>query len=100
MLATHSCAGRARPRSRSLEDERAALLTGWTLIQIKDGNLQLEAYCQTEGCGLFYVFDLDALIGSVGPDYRLPEFAPDMDCSECGGLLKFMLAAMPPDHLE
>jgi hypothetical protein len=71
-------------------------MTDWTLAAIKANNLVLEAYCQTEGCKHFFVFDLDRLIEIAGPDYMIPEIIPDMVCTECGGELKSALAMMPP----
>lgn len=41
---------------------------------IKARNLALEGYCETEGCGHFYVFDIDRLIEEAGVDYLVPEF--------------------------
>jgi hypothetical protein len=71
-------------------------MTDWTLAAIKANNLSLEAYCQTEGCKHFFVFDLDRLTALAGPDYAVPEIIPDMACTECGGLLKTALAMLPP----
>jgi hypothetical protein len=71
-------------------------MTDWTLATIKANNLSLEAYCQTEGCKNFFVFDLDQLIARAGPDYIVPEVIPGMVCTECGGELKTALAMMPP----
>jgi hypothetical protein len=71
-------------------------MTDWTLASIKSRNLALEGYCQTEGCKRFFTFDLDRLIGLAGPDYIVPDFIPDMVCTECGGPLKTMLAMAPP----
>jgi hypothetical protein len=70
-------------------------MTGWTLASVKARNLALEAYCQAEGCNRFYVFDLEALIDSVGGDYAVSDI-PQMTCAACGGPLKIMLAAVPP----
>jgi hypothetical protein len=70
--------------------------TSWTLGAIKDRRLALEGYCQTEGCGHFYVFDVDKLIASAGPKYVVPEILPGMDCGACGGSLKFKLAMTLP----
>ena len=39
---------------------------------IKERNLALEGYCQTEGCGRFNVFDVDGLISGLGADYMVP----------------------------
>lgn len=71
-------------------------MTDWTLAAIKARNLSLEGYCQTGGCGRFFVFDLDQLIATVGQDYIVPAFIPDMVCSECGGQLKSALGMAPP----
>ena len=73
-------------------------LTGWTLAGIKEGGLALEGYCQTEGCGRFYVFNIDELIASAGPDYVVPEILPGIECTECGGALEFKLAMMRPEE--
>ena len=71
--------------------------TRWTLGAIKQRNLAVEGYCQTEGCRHFYVFNVDDLIASAGPDYLVPEILPGVACRECGGELKFKLAMIPPD---
>ena len=59
---------------------------------IKERNLALEGYCQTAGCGHFYVFNVDNLISGMGADYVVPEILPGIVCKECGGDLKFKLA--------
>ncbi|MFM9847165.1 MAG: hypothetical protein ACKVP3_08390 [Hyphomicrobiaceae bacterium] len=69
----------------------------WKLGAIKARKLALEGYCQTAGCGRFYTFDVDDLIASAGPDYVVPEILPGIECSACGGALKFKLAMMPPN---
>ena len=71
-------------------------MSDWTLAAINANNLSLEAYCQTEGCRHFFVFDVDRLIALAGPDYVMPEIIPEMVCTECGGALKTALAMMPP----
>lgn len=71
-------------------------LTSWTLAAIKAQGLALEGYCQSEGCGHFYAFDLDRLIETAGADYVVPEILPSIVCVACGGQLKFKLAMMPP----
>ena len=71
-------------------------MTAWTLAQVKAGNFALEGYCQTEGCGHFYVFDVDELIAGAGEKFEVPEFVPDMNCTRCGGRLKIHLAMVPP----
>jgi hypothetical protein len=76
-------------------DEPDGQLTTWTLAAIKARNMALEGYCETQGCGQFYVFNLDALIEKFGEVYRVPEYLP-VDCMECGGRVKFKLAMVPP----
>ena len=76
-------------------DERDGQLTTWTLAAIKARNMALEGYCETQGCGQFYVFNLDALIEKFGEEYRVPEYVP-VECMECGGRMKFKLAMMRP----
>jgi hypothetical protein len=71
-------------------------MSGWTLASVKAHNLALEAYCQAEACNRFYTFDLDALIAGVGGNYAVSDI-PRMTCAACGGELKIMLAAIPPD---
>ncbi len=75
-------------------------MTAWTLRAIKQRNLVLEGYCQSDGCKNFYVFDIDGLIASAGPDYLVPEILPGITCTACGGALKAKLAMMPPDDAE
>jgi hypothetical protein len=60
-------------------------MTTWTLAAIKRRNLALEGYCQCKGCGNFYVFDLDRLIDSAGPNYVVPDILPGITCLACGG---------------
>ena len=64
---------------------------------IKTRNLALEGYCQTEGCGNFYVFDVNGLIDRFGSDWPVPEYLP-AECMECRGRLKFVLAMLPPEE--
>lgn len=73
----------------------AGRLSGWTLGALKDRNLALEGYCQTAGCGHFFVFDIDDLIASAGPGYVVPEILPGVACATCGGALEFKLAMTP-----
>ncbi len=83
------------------DDERSPrMMTSWTLGAIKQRNLVLEGYCQSDGCGNFYVFDVEQLIASAGPDYLVPEILPGITCSACGGALKAKLAMMRPDEEE
>jgi hypothetical protein len=42
---------------------------------IKERNLALEGYCQTQGCGHFYVFNVDNLISGMGADYVVYEIS-------------------------
>ena len=81
----------------SNEDDGIDRLTTWTLGAIKERHLALEGYCETEGCGRFYVFDVDALISGMGADYRVPEILPGIACNDCGGFLKVKLAMVPPE---
>jgi hypothetical protein len=71
-------------------------MSEWTLAAVKANNLSLEAYCQTEGCKHFFVFDLDRLIAIAGAEYVVPDIIPDMACTECGGPLKTALAMKRP----
>jgi hypothetical protein len=70
----------------------------WTLGAIKECNLALEGYCQTEGCGRFYVFDVDNLVATAGAHYVVPDILPGIACTGCAGALQFKLAMMPPDE--
>src|SRR5438045_823265 len=80
------------------DDERSAsMMTTWTLGAIKQRDLVLEGYCQSDGCGNFYVFNVDRLIASAGADYLVPEILPGITCSACGGALKAKLAMMRHD---
>ena len=76
-------------------DER---LTSWTLAAIKARGLALEGYCETEGCGHFYTFNVDGLIDLAGGDYVVPEYLPGISCAVCGGQLKFKLASGPREE--
>ena len=89
--------GRGTSDMSSGGDGRSDGRTTWTLAAIKQRNLALEGYCQTEGCGHFYAFNVDDLIASAGPDYVVPEILPGIVCTACGGDLKFKLAMMPPE---
>jgi hypothetical protein len=82
----------------SSDDDGADRPTTWTLGAIKVRNLALEGYCQTEGCGRFYVFDVDNLIATAGADYVVSDILPGIVCTECSGALKFKLAMVPPDE--
>jgi hypothetical protein len=53
---------------------------------------------ETQGCGRFYVFNVDSLIESAGPDYVVPDIVPGVPCRACGGDLKFMLAMVVPEE--
>jgi hypothetical protein len=81
-------------------DEEGHKLTTWTLGAIKKRNLALEGYCETEGCGRFYVFDVDALIEGFGTEWLVPEYLPGTTCSDCDGPLKFKLAMVPPAEAD
>ena len=49
-------------------------------FQIRAMKLELEAACETPGCGYFVSFNVEQLIEQVGPDYWLPENGPGMPC--------------------
>ena len=72
-------------------------LTTWTLAAIKARNMSLEGYCETQGCGQFYAFNVDELIAGFGNEWLVPEILP-VTCRECGGRLKFRLAMVSPDE--
>ena len=82
----------------SSEGDREDRRTAWTLGAIKERNLTLEGYCQTQGCGHFYLFNVDNLILGLGADYVMPDILPGVVCKECGGVLKFKLTMMPPEN--
>ena len=79
----------------SIEDEKEDRRTVWTLGAIKERNLELEGYCQTQGCGHFYVFNVENLISGIWRGLR----GPGAVCKECGGDLKFKLALGSPEDL-
>lgn len=72
-------------------------LTTWTLAAIKAHSMALEGYCETQGCGQFFTFNVDGLIEGLGADWLVPEILP-ITCRECGGQLKFKLAMVPPEE--
>ena len=71
-------------------------MSEWTFGAVKDRNMALEAYCRNEACRRFYVFDLDLLIASLGPDYLVSDI-PHLDCEACGGAMEIKLALVPPE---
>jgi hypothetical protein len=79
------------------DDNQTGGLTTWTLGAIKERGLALEGYCVTNGCGRFYVFDVDKLIATKGATYVVPDILPGIVCTKCGGDLEFKLAMMPPE---
>lgn len=70
-------------------------LTKWTLGAIKARSMALEGYCETPGCGQFYVFKVEELIEGFGAEWLVPEILP-ATCQQCGGRLRFKLAMMTP----
>jgi hypothetical protein len=58
-------------------------MSDWTLGAVKARNMEIVALCDQESCRHMFVFDLDALIEGVGPDYRLDDIPP-MACRHCG----------------
>ena len=52
-------------------------MSDWTLGAIKARNMEINALCEQEGCRHLFIFNLDALIEGVGPDYPpSPTFPP------------------------
>jgi hypothetical protein len=45
-------------------------MSDWTLGAVKARNMEIVALCEQESCRHMFVFNLDALIEGVGPDYR------------------------------
>jgi hypothetical protein len=73
----------------------------WTLGGIRARGMKLEAACLTADCRRFFVYELDAVIASLGADYPLPESGPGHACPHCGGDMKFQLAVWhPTDEAE
>jgi hypothetical protein len=66
-------------------------MSDWTFGAVKARNMALEAYCQNASCRRFYAFDLDRLIGALGPDYLVSDIPP-MACEACGGPMEIKLA--------
>jgi hypothetical protein len=58
-------------------------MSDWTLGAVKARNMEINALCEQESCRHLFTFDLDALIASVGPDYKLADIPP-MECPRCG----------------
>ena len=83
-------------RMATLAGDEERKLTTWTLGAIQARSMALEGYCETLGCGRFFVFNVDELIEGFGDDWLVPEVLP-VTCAECGGRLKFKLAMMPPE---
>ena len=74
-------------------------MTGWTFSSVKVQNLTLEAYCRNDSCRRFYIFDLDQLITTMGPDYLVSDI-PQLSCEACGGPMEVKLALVPPQEDE
>ncbi len=72
----------------------------WQLGGIREMNLELEAACETPGCGYFVSFNVEQLIAQVGPDYWLPENGPGIPCEKCGGHMNFQVAYLHPPAEE
>ena len=72
-----------RPESggkATMVEDKAQKLTTWTLAAIKARNMALEGYCERQGCGRFYVFNIDGLIEGFSSDWLVPEILP-IPCS-------------------
>jgi hypothetical protein len=71
-------------------------MSDWTLGAVKARNMEINALCENASCRHLFVFNLDALIEGVGPDYPLADIPP-MDCPACGGgLLVIRLSFADP----
>ena len=70
-------------------------MSAWTLGAVKARGMGLEAFCQTQTCRKFFIFDLDRLIHSVGADYLVSD-TPPMTCESCGGVLEYKLVVNHP----
>ena len=51
-------------------------MSDWTLGAVKARNMEILALCEQEGCRHMFVFNLDALIEGVGPDYKVADIPP------------------------
>ena len=74
-------------------------MTDWTLGAVKARNMEIVALCEQDACRHMFVFDLDALIEGVGPDYALDDI-PAMDCPRCGVsplAIRLSFADPPPE---
>jgi hypothetical protein len=77
-------------------------MSDWTLGAVKARNMEIVALCEVESCRYMIVFDLDALIAGVGPDYPLDDI-PAMDCPRCGTsplTIRLSFADPPPESDE
>ena len=74
-------------------------MSDWTLGAVKARNMEIVALCDQEGCRHLFVFNLDALIEGVGPDYALADI-PSMACPQCGVsplVIRLSFAEPPPE---
>lgn len=74
-------------------------MSDWTLGAVKARNMEINAFCEQGGCRHFFVFNLDALIEGVGPDYKLDDIPP-MECPRCSGgplVIRLSFADPPPE---
>jgi hypothetical protein len=76
-------------------------MSDWTLGAVKGRNMEIVALCEAESCQHMFVFNLDALIEGVGPDYKVEDIPP-LSCPKCaGGPLVIRLSFVdPPQEAE
>jgi hypothetical protein len=76
-------------------------MSDWTLGAVKARNMAINALCEQETRRHLFVFNLDALIAGVGPDYALDDIPP-MACPNCGAspLTIRLSFADPPEEAE
>jgi hypothetical protein len=74
-------------------------MSDWTLGGVKARNMEIVALCDAESCRHMFVFDLEALIEGVGPDYKLGDIPP-LSCPKCGVsplTIRLSFADPPPE---
>jgi len=74
-------------------------MSDWTLGAVKDRNMDVMAFCETDGCRFMAIFGLDELIETFGRDFRIGDLPP-MSCEVCGaGPMKVSLGmGGPPEE--
>jgi hypothetical protein len=77
-------------------------MSDWTLGAVKARNMEILALCEQESCRHMFAFNLDQLIESVGPDYKVADI-PAMTCPKCAGgtlVIRLSFADPPPEAEE